>query len=80
MWLLTTYLTQGGPAVTTCIYDDMYTIKTVEQIPERKWHRLKTDVLHCVHGITTNRVALSLDFGPLYNWGDPLPIGITKGI
>lgn len=41
-------LNAGGPAVTTCIYDDMYTIKTVEQIPERKWHRLKTDVLHCI--------------------------------
>jgi len=66
-------LDTGGENALTCVYNDDYHLMFIEHVPERRWHRLKTDVLHNVRGIQTIRVALSVELLD-YKWGDPLNI------
>lgn len=51
----------GGDNVTTAIYDDNKNFLCEEKITLNKWHRLKTDMFHCVHGITDYRIAVSVE-------------------
>lgn len=68
------YLLQpGGDFVTTGIYDDAHNLIDQECIPIKKWHQLKTNEFHCVSGILTDRVALSVEVLS-YVWGAELNI------
>ena len=60
-------LQTGGNNAHTCIYTENK--KIMEKIEPVKWHRLKTDVYHNVTGLTTDRVAISVDIFD-YKWND----------
>lgn len=64
-------LDTGGPDVRTNVYDESKQLVFSEAIPERTWHRLKTDVFHDVRGMVSDRVALSIEIFD-YKWDDPL--------
>lgn len=51
-------LTEASPV--TSWYDEKYRKLFSYTIPDRKWYKLKTDVLHGVENITSTRIAISL--------------------
>jgi len=66
-------LDTGGHNVQTCIYNGAGELVFSECVPVKTWHRLKTDVLHNVCNIQTDRVALSVQLLD-YKWNDPLTV------
>lgn len=66
-------LQTGGENVRTNIYDEDKNLICSDIIQPKRWHRLKTDVFHDVTGMTTDRVAVSVEVFS-YKWGEPLNI------
>ena len=72
-------LQPGGDKVSTNLYDEDQKLICSEIIQPKRWHRLKTDVYHNVTGMTTERVALSIDLQD-YVWNDKLVFGGSSKI
>jgi hypothetical protein len=64
-------LQTGGGNASTNIYDKDKNLIYSQIIQPKRWHRLKTDEYHNVTGITTDRVAISVELFN-YKWGDPI--------
>jgi len=64
-------LNTGGISVITGFFNDNKQILCLEQIKLKSWHRIKTDVLHGVFGITHVRIALSIEISN-YRWDDDM--------
>jgi hypothetical protein len=56
-------LDAGGENVHTAVYDENYKPLQIEKIDLRRWHRINTGMLHCVHGIHPDKVRLAISIG-----------------
>ena len=72
-------LQPGGDNVSTNIYDEDKNLICSEIIQPKRWHRLKTDVYHDVTGMTTDRVAVSVELLD-YVWNDQTVFGGSSKI
>jgi len=56
-------LDTGGIDVKTAIYDEQHNTLQSETLELKRWHRIPTNMPHCVHGIQPDKVRVAVSIG-----------------